>query len=79
VVRLIINALVDDADAVTVSPVESNFGVHFVIMGELDQVGKLIGKNGRTARALRTLVSLIGQRNRASYSIEILPVSPNSN
>jgi uncharacterized protein len=74
VVRLIVKGLVDDVNAVMISSVEGKSGVHFVIVAEPDQVGKLIGKNGRTARAFRTLLYLVGQKNHQTYTLDILPM-----
>lgn len=37
-----------------------------------NDVGKVIGKNGSVARALRTLVSAIGNSENQNYSLEII-------
>jgi predicted RNA-binding protein YlqC (UPF0109 family) len=35
-------------------------------------LGKVIGRQGRTARALRTLLSAAGEKSRRRYSLDIL-------
>lgn len=35
-------------------------------------LGKVIGRQGRTARAIRTLLSAAGQKSRRRYSLDIL-------
>jgi uncharacterized protein len=37
-----------------------------------DEVGKVIGRNGRTARAMRTLLNAAGIRGHKRYSLEII-------
>ena len=37
-----------------------------------DDLGKVIGRQGRTARAIRTLLSAAGQKTRRRYSLDIL-------
>ena len=37
-----------------------------------DDLGKVIGRQGRTARAIRNLLSAAGQKTRRRYSLDIL-------
>ena len=37
-----------------------------------DEVGKVIGRQGRTVRALRTLLSAAGARARKRYQLEVI-------
>jgi predicted RNA-binding protein YlqC (UPF0109 family) len=37
-----------------------------------DDLGKVIGRQGRTARAIRTLLSAAGQKTRRRYSLDIV-------
>jgi predicted RNA-binding protein YlqC (UPF0109 family) len=37
-----------------------------------DDLGKVIGRQGRTARAIRTLLAAAGQKSRRRYSLDIL-------
>jgi uncharacterized protein len=37
-----------------------------------DEVGKVIGRQGRTVRALRTLLSAAGERARKRYQLEVI-------
>lgn len=71
VVRSIVGSLVDEPDAVVVS---SRVREHSVILnlrvadGEL---GKVIGRQGRTARAIRTAVQIAGARHDVRVSLDI--------
>ncbi len=37
-----------------------------------DDLGKVIGRQGRTARAIRTLLAAAGQRSRRRFTLDIL-------
>ena len=63
--------LVDDPDAVRVEMVERDDAVVFRLHVAPDDVGKVIGRQGRLARALRTLVRAGGARSRARMLLEI--------
>ncbi len=70
--ELIAKALVDHPEEVSVSEV---FGEQTTIL-ELsvaqDDLGKVIGKQGRTARALRTLLSAAGTKVGKRLHLEII-------
>ena len=67
----IARALVDRSEAVTVSL--SNAGTHAVMSIRVDtaDVGKLIGKQGRTARAIRIIIGEIARRQGRSIAVDI--------
>lgn len=68
-VELIAKSLVDKPDEVFVEQLDGD-----VIELEVaeDEVGKVIGRQGRTARALRALVGAAGLRARKRYTLEIV-------
>jgi len=68
-VELIAKALVDAHDEVFVEQFDD--GVVELEVAESD-VGKVIGRQGRTARALRSLLSAVGHRSRKRYTLEII-------
>jgi len=65
----IARSLVDQQDAVFVEQFDD--GLIELEVAE-DEVGKVIGRNGRTARALRALLGACGVRARKRYSLEIV-------
>jgi uncharacterized protein len=68
----VVKVLVDAPDQVSVNAVdESGETVLELTVAESD-LGKVIGKSGRTARALRTLLSAAGIKAHKRYSLEIL-------
>ena len=72
-VEEIAKSLVDAPDAVEVRevPGEAGFTVVELKVAEGD-IGKVIGKQGRTARSIRTLLAAAGQKHNRRYSLEIL-------
>lgn len=68
-VEWIAKSLVDTPDEVFVEKFDD--GVIELEVAESD-VGKVIGRQGRTARALRSLLSAAGYRARKRYQLEII-------
>ena len=65
-------ALVDTPDQVSVSAVDEDGETVLELTVAESDLGKVIGKSGRTARALRTLLSAAGIKAHKRYSLEIL-------
>lgn len=65
----IVKSLVDAPEEVSVEQVEGDVLELTVAPNE---VGKVIGRQGRTARALRTLLSAAGVRAHKRYTLEII-------
>ncbi len=68
----IVRSLVDKPEQVEIVPVLSEASTTFRIWVDPTDVGKVIGMNGRTARALRTIVGANASKMRRSFSLDIL-------
>ena len=68
----VVCALVDDKDAVEIT--EEDLGNTRVLQVRVadDELGKVIGRQGRTVRALRALLEVRGSENDVYYDLEIL-------
>jgi uncharacterized protein len=64
--------LVDDPDAVRVEEAEEDDALVLRLHVAPDDVGKVIGRQGRIARALRTLVRAAGARGNRRVLLEIV-------
>ncbi len=64
--------LVDEPDEVRVERVEDEHGVVLRLHVAPDDVGKVIGRKGRIAHALRTVVRASGTRRRERFLLEIV-------
>jgi predicted RNA-binding protein YlqC (UPF0109 family) len=58
----LVRGIVDNPDDVTVDMVTNRRGRTLEVRVNPDDLGKVIGRNGRTAKALRTVVTALGGR-----------------
>ena len=71
-IEYIAKALVDAPDQVTVEQVQEDDATVLELRVAPEDVGKVIGKQGRTARALRTILGAAGMKLHQHFSLEIL-------
>ncbi len=69
--EFVTKALVDNPDAVEVGRKVDEMGVLLTVKVHKDDVGKLIGRQGNTAKALRTLLRVVGMKNHARVNLKI--------
>jgi predicted RNA-binding protein YlqC (UPF0109 family) len=72
IVEYLARRLVDDPDAVEVEEVERDGAVVVQLSVAPDDVGKVIGRQGRIARALRTIVRASAARRDQRVMLEIV-------
>jgi predicted RNA-binding protein YlqC (UPF0109 family) len=65
-------ALVDTTDEVFVEPFEEKGETVIELEVAEDEVGRLIGRQGRMARSLRTIMNAAALRTRKRYVLEIV-------
>lgn len=58
----LVKGIVDNPDDVTVDLVTNRRGRTLEVRVNPDDLGKVIGRNGRTAKALRTVITALGGR-----------------
>jgi predicted RNA-binding protein YlqC (UPF0109 family) len=71
-VELIARALVNEPAAVVVSEVADSGSSVIELRVASDDLGKVIGRQGRTARSLRTIVAAAGAKIRKRVVLEIV-------
>jgi predicted RNA-binding protein YlqC (UPF0109 family) len=71
-IELIAKALVDKPDEVSVSEIVGEQTTVLELRVAKDDLGKVIGKQGRTARAMRTILSAVSTKMRTRSVLEIL-------
>jgi predicted RNA-binding protein YlqC (UPF0109 family) len=71
-VEMIVKALVDDTEAVEVREVERKDALLIEIRVAQADMGKLIGRQGRTVRALRSLVHAASVKRNRRYILDIV-------
>jgi predicted RNA-binding protein YlqC (UPF0109 family) len=68
----IARALVDAPDTVGVRETKGEQVTVYELKVASEDIGKVIGKQGRTARSIRTLLSAVGAKLNRRFSLEIL-------
>ncbi|MFN7949639.1 MAG: KH domain-containing protein [Blastocatellia bacterium] len=71
-VELIARALVDNPDEVKVREIEGDQTTVLELRVADGDLGKVIGKQGRTARAIRTILGASGMKLKKRFVLEIL-------
>jgi predicted RNA-binding protein YlqC (UPF0109 family) len=72
VVEIIARTLVDFPDEVSVREIEGETATVIELRVASKDLGKVIGKQGRTARAMRTLLRAAGMKLRKRFVLEII-------
>jgi predicted RNA-binding protein YlqC (UPF0109 family) len=72
VVETIAKALVDNPGEVVVSEIDGDGATVVELRVASQDLGKVIGKQGRTARAMRTLLRAAGMKLRRRFVLEIV-------
>jgi predicted RNA-binding protein YlqC (UPF0109 family) len=68
----IAKALVDNPEDVAVTEVEGEQTTVLELRVKTEDLGKVIGRQGRTARAIRTLLAAAGMKVQKRFVLEIL-------
>ena len=71
-IEMIVKALVDDVEAVDVRAIEREGTTRIEVRVAQTDMGKVIGKQGRTVRALRSLVYAAGLKQRRRYVLDVV-------
>jgi uncharacterized protein len=71
-VEFLAKSLVDDPDGVRVHTAERDQSTVLELEVASGDLGKVIGRQGRTARAIRTILAAAGQKSRRRYTLDIL-------
>ena len=71
-IELIAKALVDEPDQVKVSELEGESISILELKVAQEDLGKIIGKQGRTATAIRVILGAAGMKLKKRYNLEII-------
>ena len=67
----VVKALVSEPEAVRVNRVVDEMGVLLTLDVDAADMGTVIGQSGNTAKAIRTLLRVVGLRNHARVNLKI--------
>lgn len=71
-VEYLVKALVDKPEEVVINQTEGEAVTILEIKVAADDAGKVIGKEGRIANAIRTIVKAAGAKNKKRVTVEIM-------
>lgn len=71
-VETVCKALVDNPDEVKVTQIDGEQTTILELRVNQSDLGKVIGKQGRTARAVRTILAAAGMKQRRRFNLEII-------
>ncbi len=67
----LVKALVDHPDDVKINRTVDEMGVLLTLVVHAEDMGKIIGRSGNTAKAIRTLLRVVGMKNDARVNLKI--------
>ncbi|HCC04939.1 TPA: RNA-binding protein [Patescibacteria group bacterium] len=67
----VVKGLVDTPDAVKVQRTVDEMGVLLTLDVDAADMGKIIGRSGNTAKAIRTLLRVVGMKNNSRVNLKI--------
>ncbi len=67
----VVKSLVDHPDEVKINRVVDEMGVLITLDVNPEDMGKIIGRSGNTAKAIRTLLRVVGMKNNARVNLKI--------
>lgn len=67
----LVRSLVDHPDAVTINRTVDEMGVLLTLDVHAEDMGKIIGRSGNTAKAIRTLLRVVGMKHDARVNLKI--------
>ena len=67
----LVKSLVDHPESVKINRTVDEMGVLLTLDVHAEDMGKIIGRSGNTAKAVRTLLRVIGMKNNARVNLKI--------
>lgn len=72
ILEIIILNLVDDKDAVEIKEVNNEKSIVFEVKVAEKDMGKIIGRQGRLAKSIRTVVKAVASKEHKKVSVEFI-------
>ena len=70
-VKYIVTNLVDNEDEVKIESIREGDSINIIVTVAPDDVGKVIGKNGRIAQSIRAIVKTVSAKEKIRYNVKI--------
>lgn len=72
VLQIIISNLVDDKEAVEINQVDGEKSITFEVKVAEGDMGKVIGRQGRLAKSIRTIMKAFASKEHKKVSVEFI-------
>lgn len=72
ILETIIKNLVDEKDSVEINELENENGITFEVKVSAKDMGKVIGKEGKIAKAIRTIMKSVAGKERTKVTVEFV-------
>ena len=70
--RIIISNIVENKDAIEINTIDKGKSVTFEVKVAQEDMGKVIGKQGRIAQAIRNVMKAVANKEHKKASVEFL-------
>lgn len=71
-VKYIVTSLVDNEDEVKIESTREGDSINIIVTVAPDDIGKVIGKNGRIAQSIRAIVKSVSAKEKIKYNVKIM-------
>ncbi|MCF0125405.1 MAG: KH domain-containing protein [Clostridia bacterium] len=72
ILKTIISNLVDNKDAIEINKVDGEKAIIFEVKVAEGDMGKVIGRQGRLAKSIRTVMKAVGTKEHKKVSVEFI-------
>ncbi len=72
ILKCIISNLVDDKDSVEINQIDEENSITFEVKVAESDMGKVIGKQGRLAKSIRTVMKAVAGKEHKKVSVEFI-------
>ena len=72
ILELVIKNLVDDKDSVSINEIKNDKSIVFQVKVASSEMGKIIGKQGRVAKSIRSIIKAIAIKEHIRVNVEFL-------
>ncbi len=70
--QFIIESIVENTSAVKIERKEDEYGIFLLLTVSKDDMGRVIGKNGQTVQSIRTILKLIGAKQKQRITFKVV-------
>ena len=72
ILRTIIENLVDNKEAISIEKVEEDYKEIYKVKVDQSEMGRIIGKQGKIAQAIRTIIKSLGAKEQKKVEVEFV-------